>query len=58
MATIPSPAYSMSSRGRIGQPAAEPIGTHRSVSAAGDMAMNSGTTRRPRAENATTNEAR
>jgi hypothetical protein len=44
--------------GRIGQPPTDPVGIQRSVMAAGASDTASGTTRRPRSENATMNEPR
>ncbi len=59
MATTANPAYSITSSGPTGQPADDPMGSHRRVRATGASAMHAGTTvRRPRAEKATTNDAR
>ena len=48
-AAMPSPRYSTTSRGTIGQMPELPIGIHSSVSAAGAATMANGMSRRPRA---------
>ena len=58
IATIPNATSSMTRSARIGQPPAEPYGTHSSVTIAGAARTASRTRRPPRGENATMNEAR